>query len=660
VKSLLLLLCILVSTITSFGQGEAIFVPPITSAGATTTSSTSAQISSALGATPVSITATTVTAKTAVAGSVNGVYSASNFGFICDGAAHEPGNSTAFAAIKTFASRLTAGQSAVVKFPPGSTCLYATAPTALPTANLTLDFTGVRMKFTGTGPMVDLSVSGSELDGFNIIGGIWQGNSSATYGFWQDSTTGALARSILTPENVQDVSVAGFYLPNYELNLLTNLNVSATLAATTGIAQTTTPQFGAILGDPTVTNGFFANNRIVNLTVEGVGVIGVWCKHCTNQNHFFGTSEGTTSSSGTVGVGIKDYITLNDANSTSNTFSVDMENNAVADADISGVSETFLSTISLGTFNIQGGGGSIIGGEYQSIALSGSREPWTLSSLYYNALQKSGTLTGYSCLGGGDVLTGVWNRVGGAAIAQTLCTPLAPIAGPMFTGFMSSTPNTTTLSMPLVFANGVANQKIDLYLPVSAAFSGQLLVSLTDTYQDAENTGALSKLIALSEIGGTIYGQNTRYVEAMGGIASTYAIDNASWDSTNGRLRVRVSCLIAANCDTSGYLVANVTAFSDSTANIASTAALAQTAVYTTDTTVYPTPIQPAAPATIFSHAGTQLSACASGLVGGEAVVGDATALTPGTAYSVTAGTGSYTVHVQCTSTGSNYAWQTM
>jgi hypothetical protein len=65
-------------------------------------------------------------------------------------------------------------------------------------------------------------------------------------------------------------------------------------------------------------------------------------------------------------------------------------------------------------------------------------------------------------------------------------------------------------------------------------------------------------------------------------------------------------------------------------------------------------------PQIIFSHAGTQLFACAVAYVGTEATVGDATALTPGTAYSVSAGAGSDTVRVQCALVGSSYAWQTM
>ena len=65
-------------------------------------------------------------------------------------------------------------------------------------------------------------------------------------------------------------------------------------------------------------------------------------------------------------------------------------------------------------------------------------------------------------------------------------------------------------------------------------------------------------------------------------------------------------------------------------------------------------------PLVIYSHVGTQLAACASGLQGGTAVVSDATALVPGTAYSVTAEAGADTVRVQCTLVSGTYAWQTM
>ena len=63
------------------------------------------------------------------------------------------------------------------------------------------------------------------------------------------------------------------------------------------------------------------------------------------------------------------------------------------------------------------------------------------------------------------------------------------------------------------------------------------------------------------------------------------------------------------------------------------------------------------------SSASNPLSPCSSTVIGtslGTAWVGDATSLTPGTAYSVSAGAGAITVQVECTHSGSSYSWQTM
>jgi hypothetical protein len=64
-----------------------------------------------------------------------------------------------------------------------------------------------------------------------------------------------------------------------------------------------------------------------------------------------------------------------------------------------------------------------------------------------------------------------------------------------------------------------------------------------------------------------------------------------------------------------------------------------------------------------YSSASNQLSPCSSTVIGtslGTAWVSDATSLTPGTPYSVSAGAGAITVQVQCTHSGSSYSWQTM
>lgn len=63
---------------------------------------------------------------------------------------------------------------------------------------------------------------------------------------------------------------------------------------------------------------------------------------------------------------------------------------------------------------------------------------------------------------------------------------------------------------------------------------------------------------------------------------------------------------------------------------------------------------------TKYSHAGTQLASCASTIDSQKAYVLDASSLTPGTAYSVTAGAGTVHTWVECVYSGSAYAWQTM
>ena len=501
---------------------------------------------------------------------VNGIYAASNFGVKCDGVTDD---STALNSIGTFALAQAAGETVTVSFPSNVTCIHASSITAWNVSSLHIKGNGSRLKFTGSGKQIYLHGSAGEVDNLEIGGFVLQGNSGSTDGVYQDN--GVIARSTLDLINVQDQSHSCYYLSNWELSTKLNLPCSSNLASVMGVAQVTQPQYGAIAGDPSAYGGgFFANNRVVNLSIEGTGVIGLWCKHCTNQNHFYGTSEGTSSSGGTVGVGLQDYTTLNDGWSGSNTFSLDLEGNAVADANISGFSEIFLSVVDLGTFNILGGSGSLIGGEYQTIVKSNEYAPWNFQNFYYNALQTTGTFTGYTCA---DTVQGVWNFVGGA-ISTPLCT---------------LNPYNIALSFPLGFTNGVSNQKIDLYLPPSQPFSGEVLVSLTDTYAGNNNYGSVKKLIMANTSGtGSIYGQTTRYVEAEGTyLAATYAINDLAWDSTNSRYKITIACITPANCSTSPYLVANVTAFSDSPSAITAVAKMAASAVYTTDATVYPTPV---------------------------------------------------------------------
>jgi hypothetical protein len=153
----------------------------------------------------------------------------------------------------------------------------------------------------------------------------------------------------------------------------------------------------------------------------------------------------------------------------------------------------------------------------------------------------------------------------------------------------NSTPYTTTKSFALTFANGTSNQKIDLYFPPGAYVIGEVIVSLTDTDAFAYNTGSIKKFIgAETDNAGTTLQQVTRYQEASGGIASAYAINDLAWDSGNSRWKITIACITPAACDSS--LVANIAGFSDNTAFLPYMTGIQASAVYTTDSTVYPSP----------------------------------------------------------------------
>lgn len=164
------------------------------------------------------------------------------------------------------------------------------------TANITMSTTwtiavanriignNTRIHFTGTGKILYLH-GGVETDNLHIEGLVLQGNAAATYGIYSDTL---FARGEISIINIQDVTTACGYLADIQLMNEMNLTCSALKASLMGVAQTTTPGNGFIFGDTALP---FANNRIVNVSAEGTGGIGVWCKLCSNGNVFYGTAE---------------------------------------------------------------------------------------------------------------------------------------------------------------------------------------------------------------------------------------------------------------------------------------------------------------------------------------------------------------------------------
>jgi hypothetical protein len=306
-----------------------------------------------------------------------------------------------------------------------------------PVRATTIAFTGGTSTMAATAtaiitPQILLHGPGSavtEFDNIWIEGFVLQGNPNATDGLYQDNSV--VARGHIDIINAQDYTDACFYLPNVELSEYLVLNCSARKAVVMGTPQVTTPNYGLIAGDPDMLGGtgFFANNRVVTVSLEGTQLIGLWCKICSNQNHFFGTSEGTTSSSGTVGVGLVDGAA---GNGQGNTFSMDFEGNALADTQISGFGETFLSTVSLGNFTVLSGGFvDIFGGEYQQITLNSGHSQATIEGIFYNSEQTSGTITGNTTA---DCIINAENRVGGAVTNDCLGGLYFPLSGGTITG----------------------------------------------------------------------------------------------------------------------------------------------------------------------------------------------------------------------------------
>jgi len=95
------------------------------------------------------------------------------------------------------------------------------------------------------------------------------------------------------------------------------------------------------------------------------------------------------------------------------------------------------------------------------------------------------------------------------------------------------------------FANGVANQNIDIRLG-NISFWGYIEVEITGTYSNQNTPGKLTKVYAVGvNPNGTIYANNPRVVDALGPIKNNIALGAFSWDSTNSTYTIRVSHIVS-------------------------------------------------------------------------------------------------------------------
>jgi hypothetical protein len=286
-----------------------------------------------------------------------------------------------------------------------------------------------------------------------------------------------------------------------------------------------------------------------------------------------------------------------------------------------------------------GGAGNLTGTGYSNTANG-------YQALYFNTTGDSNTANGFQALyanttGFDNAANGYqalyFNTIGSSNTANGMSALYANTGySNTANGFQALYANTTGFSNT---ANGVQ----------------ALYANTTGSYNTANGVSAL-------------YANTTGYSNTANGVQALYANTTGNYNTANGfQAGQYIADGVTANQTSSNSVYEGFQAYplasGDTNENVIGNGAVGNGSNTTTlgNSSVTATYLAGITlPLVIYSHAGTQLAACASGLQGGMAVVSDATALVPGTAYSVTAGAGADTVRVQCTLVSGTYAWQTM
>jgi hypothetical protein len=137
------------------------------------------------------------------------------------------------------------------------------------------------------------------------------------------------------------------------------------------------------------------------------------------------------------------------------------------------------------------------------------------------------------------------------------------------------------------FAHGVANQKIDLYLPANQGYSGSFDVSILGNYNNGNSMGEITKKFNFGANGsGTAWENNANYTYVNADTASNFAISDITWDAANSRWRIQI-----VHRNSNGNDIGIVVKGMDSGRNDSQYLnAMALGTVYTTDTTVFAAP----------------------------------------------------------------------
>jgi hypothetical protein len=100
-------------------------------------------------------------------------------------------------------------------------------------------------------------------------------------------------------------------------------------------------------------------------------------------------------------------------------------------------------------------------------------------------------------------------------------------------------------SSTFTFANGVADQNVDIVLP-NASLWGYLEVEVTGFYSNQNALGKLTKRYALGlNVGGTSFSSEARISDAIGPIVDNLHLGPIRWDSGTSTYRIRVAHIVS-------------------------------------------------------------------------------------------------------------------
>jgi len=110
-------------------------------------------------------------------------------------------------------------------------------------------------------------------------------------------------------------------------------------------------------------------------------------------------------------------------------------------------------------------------------------------------------------------------------------------------GNFQDSPYTASKAFTITFANGVANQKADLYMTGTQVLWGYLDVAVSSNFEYSNASGALVRryYLGFNSGGGTyIYTNVVKTLDDGGPLSASYALSPLTWDATNNRYRIQV------------------------------------------------------------------------------------------------------------------------